>query len=152
MKGTGEMSRLRQRAKDLETYNDSAERELREANAHIKTLEANLWDRDRTIATLAYSARGDPPARNEYESVRHEWEQTIAYLRIKEARIEAPEDALRNVQELSEQTPGGCDHDADPTDPSPEDAGVHLSGLIWQICERALTGEKEIRGQDTQTP
>lgn len=99
---------------------------LDRVEARIKALEAVIVTRD----NIAKAYRGRDEAR-------------IKDLEQFEDRAKKWGEALRNVQELSEQNPGGCDHDADPNDPSPQDAGIHLAGLIWQICERALAGEEE---------
>ena len=46
--------------------------------------------------------------------------------------------ALRVADEMLEGNPAGVDDEADPNNPSPEDASAHTAGLIRQVLRAAL--------------
>jgi hypothetical protein len=56
-------------------------------------------------------------------------------------------EALAEIQELSLQLLGGIDYEADPLELSPDNMTAHVGGLIYQICERVLVGERSRRGE-----
>lgn len=63
-------------------------------------------------------------------------------LGVKVNALREERDALRaclsSVKEYIEQLPSGIDEEADPNDPSPDDASAHIGGLIWQEITAVL--------------
>ena len=82
----------------------------------------------------------------EVDELRARWEAAIAAhdttedCLAAEDRVKELEDALQAVDEALEQNPSGVDDEADPDDPSPEDASAHLCGLIRHDI-RAVLGK-----------
>ena len=70
-----------------------------------------------------------------------EWQKMCNRALRAEARVKELEDALQAVDEALEQNPSGVDDEADPDDPSPEDASAHLCGLIRHDIRAALRGK-----------
>ena len=55
-------------------------------------------------------------------------------------------EALRTQIEYWYSLPGGVDEDADPDNPSPEDATAHIGGLAIRAARRAISEAKETNG------
>ena len=45
---------------------------------------------------------------------------------------------IERIRALVETLPGGLDYEANPDNPSPEDAVAFVGGLIWQICSETI--------------
>ena len=51
-------------------------------------------------------------------------------------------DVIKDIQDMLENIPSGIDYNADPGNPSPENADSHTAGLIWQMCQEVLGKDK----------